>query len=76
MTGLKKNEKKEVEEPLIIWVCEDCGSDDVEEKMWVNSNTQEVTGHCSDDDEEAYCNNCQSHTGLIPEDEFIEDEED
>lgn len=75
MTGLKKNEKKEVEEPLIIWVCEDCGSDDVEEKVWMNSNTEVITGSCKDD-ENNYCNDCQAHVRLIPEDEFIEDEED
>tara|TARA_R110000772_G_scaffold62137_5_gene139682 strand:- start:14536 stop:14763 length:228 start_codon:yes stop_codon:yes gene_type:complete len=75
MIELKKKEKKEIDEPLVIWVCQDCGSEDVEEKMWVNANTQDITGSCNDD-ENSYCNDCQEHVGLIPEDEFIENEED
>lgn len=75
MIELKKKEKKEVDEPLIIWVCQECGSKDIEEKMWVNPNTQEITGTCGDY-EDNYCNNCQEHVKIIPEDEFIENEED
>lgn len=75
MIELKKKEKKEdPEEPLFLEVCEKCGSDNVEERIWVNVNTKEISGTCEDD--EGYCNDCQLHVKIIPEDQFVEDDED
>lgn len=44
-----------------LWVCSDCGSLDIEEKMWVIVNTGEITDSV-DEGLNCYCNNCQKHT--------------
>lgn len=47
--------------------CENCGSTDVEMRMWVNPNTDQIGGDCDDDD--CWCCNCQEHVKLatLPE---------
>ena len=58
-------------------VCEDCGSSDVETKMWVNPNTDELKDSCSDgESDDNYCNNCQSHPNLITYKEYQESKEE
>lgn len=47
-----------------IIVCKECGSDDVELRVWLNLKTKE-TSDCSDgDDEDTWCNKCEEHTGI------------
>jgi len=48
-------------------VCEICKSDDIERKMWVNPNSNEVISSSSgmEDSEDNWCNNCANHTPLI-----------
>lgn len=43
-----------------MWVCDYCGSEEVEEKVWVNMNTQEIIDTTSVDD--YYCDTCQDET--------------
>ena len=43
-----------------IWVCDYCGSEEVEEKVWVNINTQKIIDTTSIDD--YYCDGCQDET--------------
>ena len=43
-----------------MWVCDYCGSEEVEEKVWVNMNTQEIIDTTSIDD--YYCDTCQDET--------------
>lgn len=63
------------EEILNINVCESCGSDSVESKMWVNINTNELTGG-DEDEPEYFCNNCQKTVTIIDEDDFIDEDYD
>lgn len=44
-------------DPNEIEVCGICGSPDIEIRMWVSVNTNEVKGPC--DDNETYCNLCE-----------------
>jgi len=44
-------------EPEKIEVCGICGSPDIEVRMWVNVNTNEVKSSC--DDNETFCNGCE-----------------
>ena len=46
-----------------VLYCEECGSTDVEMRMWVNPNTEEIDGDCDDDD--CWCCNCQEHVKLL-----------
>lgn len=39
-----------------MWVCDYCGTEEVDEKAWVNMNTHEVT-ECVEDTT-YWCNNC------------------
>jgi len=42
--------------------CDECNSEDVEIKMWVNPNTEELGGETSTDVlEDGWCKNCQEH---------------
>ena len=47
--------------------CSECGSDNVETKMWVNANTEEIGGECSDTSvaEDNYCKDCEEHVKLL-----------
>jgi len=52
-------------------VCEKCGGTNIEEKRWVNPNTNEIGGTASDgEDDDNYCNDCQLHVGIIEEKNF------
>ena len=47
-----------------VHVCEECGSDDVETRMWMNLKT----GHSepiSNDLEDNWCNRCEDHVSLM-----------
>jgi len=46
-----------------IQVCKDCGSDDVERKMWENQKTGELSDASFDDDDN-FCNKCEEHTPI------------
>lgn len=50
-----------------MYRCRKCNSEDVEEKMWVNMNTLNVSDNpCTDvdleDEVEHFCNNCENFT--------------
>jgi len=45
-----------------VWVCTNCGSDEVQTKMWVDLNTGETNGSCSDGEaDDNYCKHCEGH---------------
>lgn len=49
-----------------IWLCPNCGSDNVEFKVWANANTNEVSNTDAPmEDEDCYCNDCKEHGELI-----------
>ena len=49
------------------WVCEECGSSDVETLAWVNPNEDNtfVDFLGTDDRGNNWCHNCEEHTGLV-----------
>ena len=51
-----------------IWVCDYCGSEDVEEQVWRNMNTLEI----SDINDYFQCNNCEEETSPMTYFEFKE----
>ncbi len=51
-----------------ILVCEECGSDDVETKMWVNHKTGNKGSVSDGEAEDNYCNGCCDNTILIEKD--------
>ena len=53
-----------------LWVCSECGSLDIEEKMWVKVNTGEITDS-GDERLNCYCNNCEEHTIQLTLKEFL-----
>lgn len=55
---------------IIKVVCSECGSDDVQQKMWVNPNTNEIDGTAYLDNEDSYCKDCQAHNDLITEEQW------
>ena len=56
-----------------ILICKDCGSSDVNIKVWVNVNEAEqhlpITNY-QDTEEDAYCNSCDSEPKYLNEAEF------
>lgn len=48
-----------------IYLCEHCGSDNVDEKRWVGLNTNEITTDCEED--QCYCNDCEQHSDICRE---------
>tara|TARA_Y100001963_G_scaffold106295_1_gene146919 strand:+ start:238 stop:447 length:210 start_codon:yes stop_codon:yes gene_type:complete len=62
-----------------IWVCEDCGSDDVVEKIWASINDtiieegvcyQKYSGEVEAD---IWCDDCNMETKIIEQKEFNND---
>lgn len=43
--------------------CAYCGSDNIEIRMWVNPNTNEIGNDCGED--ECWCNNCEDHNYFL-----------
>jgi hypothetical protein len=56
-----------------IYVCKDCGSIDIENRVWANMNTKEVTGDADEGKNVCFCNNCGeiSHYIMIDESELV-----
>jgi hypothetical protein len=56
-----------------IYVCEDCGSIDIENRVWANMNTKEVTDDVDEGENVCFCNNCgeSSHYIMIDESELV-----
>lgn len=53
------------------YVCKTCNSENVEQKVWIDLNTELTTDSCSDEDiEDNWCRDCTEHCEI----EFIEDE--
>ena len=49
-----------------LWLCPNCGSDNVEFKVWANANTNEVSDTDAPmEDEDCFCNDCKEHGELI-----------
>ena len=46
-----------------MWVCDYCGTEEVDEKAWVNMNTLEVTEGV--DDTTYWCNNCNDEVAPL-----------
>lgn len=50
--------------------CDKCGSEDVQVKAWVNpNNLKEVEIITPQEDNDTWCNACQEHTGVSPEED-------
>lgn len=45
----------------MVWVCPNCDSDNVQIREWVNPNTSYTDDSSELDDEDYWCNDCQSH---------------
>lgn len=52
-----------------LWICENCGSLDIEQQVWAMVNTGEVTDFCGTN--ECFCNNCQTHLRCIIFEDFL-----
>ena len=44
------------------YICNVCGSEDIEVKAWVKANTDEVVEWCDDESPECWCNDCGEMT--------------
>ena len=62
-----------IKEPVVNpWRCEACGSLNVEQKIWVDSNTGTPTAQDSVDSNECWCQDCEDHTSQVQESELID----
>jgi len=48
-----------------LWLCPNCGSDNVEFKVWAKANTNVITDDNPMEDEDCYCQDCGEHGELI-----------
>lgn len=62
--------RKDYQDNLNPWVCQQCGSTDVEKQMWVKINTNRISGDVSDDNE-GHCNHCESGVSLVQLSDFV-----
>ena len=65
--------------PSSPWVCDDCGSDDVVEKIWASINhTIFADGDCyqkysGEVESEVWCDKCNNPTNIIKQSEYIKE---
>lgn len=58
----------------IIWVCEHCGSPDVEYKQWVKLNEDTIQwclDGIEDSKDDTWCCKCEDHNGICAEEDYI-----
>ena len=53
-------------------VCEDCGSDQVQAKQWVWSNTGKLAATDNTERNDQWCEACQDHVCFISHKEYVE----
>ena len=51
-----------------MWICPRCGSDNVQVKEWRNINTGELDSFNPFEDEDCWCDDCETHKALITKD--------
>jgi len=60
----------------IIWVCAECGSENVHVKQWVELNYKDIIYWELDlDKSDTYCNTCEEHTGIVEKSEYEAEEQ-
>ena len=58
-----------VEADEIVWVCEECGGYDIEEKVWINPNTKEIS-YVEGMTDNYWCHQCDEHTYICLKEQF------
>ena len=62
-----------------VWVCDDCGSDDVVEKIWASINHTIIEdGDCyqkysGEVESDVWCDECSNAVQIIKREEFVND---
>ena len=59
-----KKKGAQVERSLDTLYCPKCGSNNVEERAWVNPNTDEISYNDSVEEEDCWCGICEEHVEL------------
>jgi hypothetical protein len=55
------------EKTKTVMLCHNCGSDNVQTKMWVNVNNDTISDSASDNDNgDNWCLDCETHPDLLP----------
>ena len=68
------NELKELNSVIC---CEVCGNIDIQQKAWIFSNTYTYSSSaCDGEDEDNWCNKCNSHTYLSSVEEYLKNKEE
>jgi hypothetical protein len=47
------------------YVCEDCGGTNIEQRCWVDPNTNEVVCECSGDRDDNWCKDCNDNVYFV-----------
>jgi len=67
VTDSKGNELSEGDDVKTVCLCDNCGSDNVQTKMWVNVNDNTTSDSASDNDNgDNWCLDCETHPDLLP----------
>lgn len=53
------------------WCCVECGSLEVEQKVWIDPNTEKMTAQDGVDSGDCWCNDCQEHTSQTQESNLL-----
>jgi len=60
-------EEDNVDDVKTVCLCDNCGSDNVQTKMWVNVNDNTTSDSASDNDNgDNWCLDCETHPDLLP----------
>ena len=55
----------------IIFVCSECGSENIMERDWVNPNTGIGLGEAANEIEDRWCNDCDRHVDFETQSEYL-----
>ena len=60
----------------VKYVCQDCGSDEIQYMAWCTTNGDEVVSAGPGDMEDLWCPVCSDHTNQISEEEYKEESDE
>lgn len=58
------------EDETTVYVCECCGSRNIQVRAWVDGNTNEYLSEITDDDDDFWCDACEEHHGFLTLEEY------
>lgn len=68
----QRHASETIENETTVYVCECCGSRNIQARAWVDGNTNEYISEITDDKDDFWCDACEEHHGFLTLKEYKE----